>query len=513
VPALHVDRARSASAPLPPSLPSHTLVSNSTDTGGFFISDRRPLHGLTLILVTALSIAILAPTARGQGFGLNDIGSCAVARAYAATGAPCHDASVIYWNPGAATTLPGLSIYGGAALIGVNGGFRADTTLHRYASNVPLSVPPHVFVNYTGRLGDRAASLGVGAYVPYGLTSQWNSTFPGRFEAQKASLQTIYIQPNVAVEVVPHVLTVGGGPIIGHSDVELDQALDLSSVGVPGAPAGTTFGLLGIPLGTQFGLAKIKGSATAYGWTVGALLHPFSTVQIGARFLSALTFKYSGSTATFQQTPTGLILAGGNLLGLPGGTPVDAVLAPQFASGGPLVSQSVSTKIVHPLQAEAGIGYTGLRQTTLDLDVAYVGWNSFQALPLTFGGPAALLSRSLLENYGNSWSARAGIEHVFGDSATGITGRGGFSYATTPAPPVTVTPLLPDMNRYNGAVGLGIPVARALSVDASYLHVFTQGRRGRITERTDPTQTAAELNSGFYDLAADVFSVSLRLHF
>ena len=161
----------------------------------------------------AAAVLVTIPhVVRGQGFGLNDIGSCAVARAYATTGAPCRDASTIYWNPGAAATLPGLSVYAGGDIIGVLGGFTADTTLHHYAANVPTAVVPSVFVNYGGQLGSHRASAGLGVYVPYGLTSQWNSDFPGRFEAQKASLRTVYIQPNVAIEVIHDVLSVGGGP-------------------------------------------------------------------------------------------------------------------------------------------------------------------------------------------------------------------------------------------------------------------------------------------------------------
>ncbi len=480
--------------------------------------DPRPFQ-FALMLMAAVTVATAPDLAWGQGFGLNDIGSCAVGRAYAATGAPCRDASVIYWNPGAAATLPGWSIYGGGAAIGVNGGFTADTTLVRYPSSVPVSFPPHLFVNYTGHLGERAASVGFGAYVPYGLTSQWNSDFPGRFEAQKASLQTFYFQPNLSIEIVPHKLSIGAGPIIAHSSVELIQALDLSAA--PAAP-NVTFGELGIPALTEFGQATIKGSATGWGWTFGALYKPDPTVQIGARFLSAITFDYSSANATFQQVMTGLTLAANNPLGLPAGTPVDAIVASQFASGGALVSQSASTKITHPLQAEGGIGYTGIRSLLIDLDVDYVGWDAFQTLPVTFNGPAgaAGLNRVLLEDYGNSWAVRLGLEHVFGDSVDGITGRAGFSYATTPAPPETVTPLLPDMNRYNGSVGIGIPFSRDVSLDAAYLHVFTEGRRGRVVERTEnlggllsSNQTAAELNSGFYDLAADVLSLSLRLHF
>ena len=62
-------------------------------------------------------------------------------------------------------------------------------------------------------------------------------------------------------------------------------------------------------------------------------------MQIGARFLSAITFDYSNANATFQQVMTGLTLAANNPLGLPAGTPVDAILASQFTSGA-LVSQS-----------------------------------------------------------------------------------------------------------------------------------------------------------------------------
>lgn len=471
-------------------------------------------------LATAVLLAVPARATFGQGFGLNDIGSCAVARAYATAGAPCQDASIIFWSPGAAATLPGFSAYVGGAAIGVTGGFTADTTLTRYGSNVPTSVPPHLFVNYGGRFVGRGASVGIGVYVPYGLTSQWSPNFPGRFEAQKAHLQSIYIQPNVAIEVVRGILTIGGGPVIGRSSVELRQSLDFSAVPVPSllVPPGTTFGDLGFAQGTEFGRTKLSGSATAYGFTVGAQLTPFPDLvpglQIGVRFLSALTFTYDNATATFTQVPTGLVLAAGNPLGAPAGTPVDAFVAPEFQPGGPLVTQRVSTRIVHPLQIEGGVGYTGIRQTTLDIDYEYIGYQSFQNLPVTFGGPAGLagLDRVLLEDYRDSWSVRGSAEHTFGDPIGGITGRAGFGYVQSPAPDETVTPLLPDMNRYNASVGVGIPLAHALTLDAAYLHVFTKGRRGRLAERTSSAQTAAELNSGFYTLAANVFSVSLRIH-
>ena len=76
-----------------------------------------------------------------------------------------------------------------------------------------------------------------------------------------------------------------------------------------------------------------------------------------------------------------------------------------------------------------------------------------------------------------------------------------------------MTPLLPDQNRNNYSIGLGIPFARRFLFDVSYLKVDTEGRRGRIVERTLPSQTAAQLNSGFYNLDANIWSFSVRAQY
>ena len=170
-------------------------------------------NGVALYLAT-LAAAALPSAALAQGFGLNEIGSCAIGRGFAVTGSPCRDASAIYWNPAAATSLEGLSVLVGGAAISLDGQFQADITGRVDKANVPTEVPPHAFINWRQSPG---LALGLGVYVPYGLTSQWRNDFPGRFTAQRASLQTIYVQPNIAYDVVPGRLSIGGGPVIGHS--------------------------------------------------------------------------------------------------------------------------------------------------------------------------------------------------------------------------------------------------------------------------------------------------------
>jgi long-chain fatty acid transport protein len=457
--------------------------------------------------------ALLVPgaSAAAQGFGLNEVGSCAVARGFAVTSAPCADASAIYWNPAATADLPGrntLSV--GASSIAVHGSFTQDLTQHNYPGNLHAQLVPSGF--YSGHVGPFA--LGFGVYVPYGLTSQWYLDFPGRFSAIKASLQNVYYQPNVAYKVNEH-LSIGAGPILAHSQVKLIQALDLSQQVASVGPNGPiTFGQLGFASGTQFATGRLEGSATAARYNAGIHVS-YGPWQLGARYLSAITFHYDNAKVRFEQTPTGLILAQGNPI-TPGGvsTALDAVLGTQFTGTGALTPQGGASAITDPWQAQGGIAYSGLLGTTLSADAARIGWSKFQTLPVNFKGAAAAASRTLLEDYHDSWSYRFGAEHtVRTGPLTGWSGRAGYSYAESPAPAETVTPLLPDMNRRNASFGLGIPFGTAYSLDASYLHVNTGGRRGRIVERTSASQTAAQLNSGVYDLSANVFSVALRANF
>src|ERR1700712_3703965 len=85
----------------------------------------------------ALALLALPAVAGAQAFGLNEIGSCALGRGFAVTGAPCDDASSIYWNPGAMPSKQGLSFLGGAGIIALKGDFTRDSSFKRYQSDVP----------------------------------------------------------------------------------------------------------------------------------------------------------------------------------------------------------------------------------------------------------------------------------------------------------------------------------------------------------------------------------------
>ena len=459
-------------------------------------------HRAARLLLSSAFVAVPAALF-AQGFGLNEIGSCAVSRGYANTASPCRDASTIYWNSAAATSLSGWSIAAGAASVSVQGKFTQDTTGRQWNTTAPTAYIPHLFINYHSPASK--AAYGVGVYVPYGLTSQWGDDFPGRFSAKKASLATIYVQPNFAWQLTPK-WSVGGGPVIGHSTVELIQGVDLAP---QFASPTTTFGQLGIATGTQFAQVRLKGSAMAYGAQIAVQGQPSPHWSVGARFLTPLDFKYDNADATFTQVPTNLIVGGTVQAPFVAGTPVDKLVAPEFAAGGALTGQTASTKITNPAQAQAGLAYTGFRNWLLEADYAWIGWKQFRTLPVTF--TTSTLNQNYIEDYNNSSAIRLGAEYTIPTDGWHL--RAGFAGVASAAPPETVTPLLPEQDRNYWTFGVGVPLMHRFTVDAAYSHIWTPGKRGRIVERTLESQTADQLNSGLYNLSANVLSFTLKASF
>jgi long-chain fatty acid transport protein len=194
---------------------------------------------------------------------------------------------------------------------------------------------------------------------------------------------------------------------------------------------------------------------------------------------------------------------------IPAGTSIDAVVTPFFASGAPLSSQKVSTRISHPAQFQAGFAYTGIENWEFEADYAFVGYKSFKELPIDFSNPATP-DRTLVEDYNNSSAIRLGAEYKF---ANRVHVRGGFAGVTRAAPDVTVTPLLPEQDRANYSLGVSVPVMSRWTLEGGYVLVTTPGRRGRIDERVGTSQTAAQLNSGVYSLTANIFALGLKSSF
>lgn len=474
----------------------------------FLASSRRWALGLGVAL--ALSLAFLLPdAARAQGFGVFEQGTCMMGRGGTGVAETCDDGSSIYFNPAGLTGTPGWTVSGGATVIFVGGDFTADRTGETTElQNDPIPVP-HLYARYG--INDRWAA-GVGVFVPYGLGTEWPSEdFEGRFLGYSNSLESIYIQPTVAYQVNDRV-SIGAGLDVVIGGVELNQHLDLAQQTVPSdqLPPGTTFGALGIPFHTAFADAQLEASgATGIGANFGVQAQATDWLRLGVRYTLPVTLEYEGE-ATFTQLQTGLVLPEDNPFGVPGGTPVDALVAPQFESGGLLADQSVETEITMPGQLLLGLSAQATPKLKLLADYQWTQWSSFDVLPLDFENDA--LDTEQVENYNDTHALRLGAEYAVNGA---WTARAGFLTHGPAAPDETVTPLLPEGYRNEITAGLGWQPSPLLEVNVAYQYIAQNDRRGRVRDvlpgESDPS--AEELNSGVYSFGAHLIGTTITLHF
>ena len=454
-----------------------------------------------LSAVTLGTAIILAPSARAQGFAVYEHDACIMARGAAGVAAPCSGGSAVFFNPAAIIGSPTrFNIEGNLTLIAPTGNYtdsasRAQTDLQKHVFPVPAGYA-------TYQIGQGFAA-GLGVYAPYGLTTDWPTTSPGRFIAYKTSIASIYIQPTIAYAVAKN-LQIGGGPVYVHSSAQVHRHIDASSVPVPGLPV--TMASLGVPVGTDFADALFDVSGNGWGFHVGALFKATDRLSFGARYLSQVKVNYTG-TASFTQILTGLTLPAGNPLGLPGGTPFDAVLGTAFLPESLLSKQSATTTITMPWQVVVGVAYKALDNLTLLADWQHTDWSSFDTLALSLKIAPSIASP---ESYGNTDAFRVGLDW---QATSGLAVRLGALQHNGASPDQSVTPVLPEGKRIELTAGVGIKLLPQLRLDVAYQYLQQQDRRGRVVDPPTGVSPTPAMNTGLYSFKANLFGVSLALGF
>lgn len=431
-------------------------------------------------------VAFLAASSlHAQGLSIHSHSGCALARNSSGVAEPCADGSAVFYNPAAVAGQRGVASAGVVALYST-ATFTFDDSGESFDSEQGTQAAPHAWlvVPLTSRIG-----AGIGFWAPYGLSTAWPLEFEGRFDGYDNTLRGIYIQPTIAAEVIPGRLALGAGVDAVSASVDVYRRVDLARTAIPGT--GLTFGDIGIPDGTDFADVRLKVDDWSATFHVGLQLRASDRWWFGARYLHSTHLDLSG-TATFRQRATGIPLPPGNPFGLPPGTPIDVVLAPQFGPGGELVKQGLRTELTLPNQLVAGMRFLATPTTKVFLEYQWTGWSRFDRAVLHL---EHLPADTIFLDYADASTFRFAAEVTPRDA---LTLRGGILYNTAAAPAVSVNPLLPEARRTSFTGGVGLRFTERLSADLGLEILFQKERRGRVRPRTSQVQTADDLNVGRY---------------
>lgn len=462
------------------------------------VHSRLPGVYTLMTVCVLLAAALWTPSAaQAQGFGLFEQGTCAMGRAVATVAQSCDDGSAIYFNPAGIAGTEGATASAGATVVWAQGDFTFDRTGNTVDLQNDAIPVPHLYTTYGI---DERWAVGLGVYVPYGLSTEWPRTFDGAFLGFNNSIQTIYIQPTVALNVTDRI-KVGVGPIVTIGSVELNQVIDLSEQELS---EGVTFGQIGVPFHTAFAATQLEATnAVGFGGNFGVEVQATDRLNIGVRFTTPIEMNYDGE-ATFDQIETGLVLPV-----LPGtpltDVPVDRLVETSFTEG-PLVTQDIETTITMPAQFVAGISVQATEQLLLLFDYQWVGWSSFDEITLDF---ETLDDQVQVENYDNTSGFRFGADYQLTDQ---WAVRGGYIYTQNAAPDETVTPLLPESDRNQFTLGVGWRATEYLELNAAYLYLGQNDRRGRTVE-FEEGESLESVNNGLYSFSAHLVGLTATLRF
>lgn len=427
--------------------------------------------GRSAALAASLLAASLAAPARSDaaGFALFEQGARGMGFAGAFT-AQASDPSAIFHNAAGIGFLRGKRLYVGGTLVAPSSSFEGANPFPGAGvledGDAGILVPPSLY--YTHALAPDIVA-GIGVHVPFGLRSRWANpdSFSGRFISQSAELTGFAINPTVAFKLEDR-FSVGVGLDVRLSSVKLERSV----------PTVNPFTQRVVDAAD---LTLESGTSTGFGFNLGVLAKPSENTSVGVSYRHKVTVDYDGS-ATFSAVGTG-----------------NAQLDAAVAAALPVGTQPVTTSITFPSLFSAGIAQRW-NQWMFEVDVNWYQWSTFDTLALTFTERPDL-SEVIVEDYSNSFQYRFGLEREINEA---WTVRGGYFWDETPAPPASVSPLLPDANRNGFALG-GSWTSGQLRIDAGAWYVLGSDRStdGVNRDRYD----------GTYKSHAITFGVSLGYEF
>jgi long-chain fatty acid transport protein len=427
----------------------------------------------TGLAVAAMGLA-LAGEATGSGFQLRENSATALGNAFAGAAASIEDPSIIANNP--------------AGMIGLSG--------NQLSGDFSIAIPSAVFSGMgfsaarqpiTGGNGGDAGGaqpvpavygfydaspdlkFGLAVTAPFGLQTQYDDDWVGRYQAIKSDIETININPNFAYRISDW-LSVGGGPAIQHAHTELSNAINSTAV------VHLANSLLPAGLVLPDGFASITGNSWSVGYTLGLLAEISRGARFGASYRSQVSHRIEGSaafnvpeplaaSAQFQNTPARADIKTPDIVSLAGTYDV----SPEFA---------------------------------LLAEVQWTNWSVIKNLQIE--RPDGSILSDQPEQWHSTWFGSIGATYR---PDPNWTFRGGFAFDPTPIHDQFRTARLPDSDRYWLAIGLGYRWTSDLRFDAAYVHIFAA------SPSINEVSQTGDLLTGRYANHVDVVSLSATLRF
>jgi long-chain fatty acid transport protein len=417
-------------------------------------------HASILILGSTLSALSF-----GNGFSINEQSARTLGQAYSGRASDADNASTIATNPAGMARLKRGEFSFGAAYIDASSDIsdtHASATIPGLGT-IPINgtndgdIVPGItipFAYYAQPINEQW-SVGFGVFVPYGLKTDYENTFQGRYLGVKSELQIITAQPTVSYNF-GNGLALGAGVTYNKIDGKLSR-----------------YGIAS--LGFQNALAKVEGDDTGWGYNLGALYEINAHTRIGVSYYSTVDYKLEGHT---------------DITNFPAGNQ----------------RYKASLDLTTPDKLDFGLTHDFTPELTLHVDIMRTNWSELEAIVINNENAISPLLSTDRENldWNNTWSYSLGLSYQL---CPQWAVRGGIGFDPSPVEDSTRSVRVPVGDRRQFALGTTWTPLQNLSVDFGYLY-FREA-----TAHVDTTQVhsgVAYSYTGTYQNSASIYSLQVN---
>lgn len=456
--------------------------------------------------VGGVALALFGGQVSAAGFALQENSGSAIGNAFAGGAAAAEDASTLWSNPAGISRLASPQVALGVHFITPSFKFRDEGSQHAAFQPLgntggdagSLNVVPNLYV---AAPIDRQWSVGVGINAPFGLVTEYDDNWIGRFQAVKSDIRTINVNPTLAWRATD-TLAVGAGVNWQRVDAELTSRVNYSAALAQAAGQAAAGGLIPAALVPQIvgltpGLAskvKVEGDDSAWGWNVGVLWDATPQTRVGAQYRSSVKYHVSANVSFDHPASPGVPAPIAPVVGL-----LAANVNAALPNGG------VVADIELPDIANLSIFHRLNDRWDVMADAQFTRWSVFKEL--RFVRTTGALLANTPENFDDAWRFSVGATYHWNDA---WSFRGGLAWDQSPVNTADRTPRLPDGDRVWIAVGAQYRFNRNLAVDAGYVYIPVQ--TPDIAQNAGST-AANGLIQGHYDANVNIFSAQVTYTF
>jgi long-chain fatty acid transport protein len=397
-----------------------------------------PILGVTttvknVLLKSSLGLAVALASTQlfAGGFAINEQSISGMGTGFAGHSSSAEDASTVSGNPAGMARLKREQFTLGAAGIYANTDIDHSRSTLGGSSEGDMVPTIGIPMGYYVKPLDDHWAVGVGVYVPFGLATDYEHGFAGRYWADKSVVKVITFQPTVSYAFNDKV-SIGIGPTINRLDGELTSRTINAANPVSGGD----------------GQVKLTGDDTAIGFKAGILIQATDRTRLGLTYQSKVDYTVKGDTKVRNLRPSPVL---------------PAFNFKADASLDLTTPESIDLSFTHELND----------RWTLYAGSTWTRWSRVQALTIENSGNRTATALGLGEiseeqNWHDTWAHAIGAAYKLNAQ---WTLRTGVSVDQSPTNNVDRSPRIPTGDRRVFSVGSSYSPTDDLTLDFAYAYL------------------------------------------